>query len=344
MADRILWLHFGIQKTGSSSFQFLLHKYQEKLRDAGVVYLDPYFSLSPNPWCPAEVTSRAFFEQKKFSQFWLKNDRLLNFRDFVLGSIPASSRHLILSNENFYPIVNPQGRLRFDLDALRKFADDLSAEIRIVIFLRRQDEHLISYYQERVKASFRINNASRDFLALPADLDAYARVVTRTNYYDYAGQIARLQERFPVQIQLMEDAIRGPGLMASHCELFQLPLACAQLDVSKNVGLEAHATVALRRFLADSHQKGLKQQQMLRAKNHLFRHHTGGPKLDLELETKTEIMDFHRQANEALLQDFCGLNTNSELLAPPHMPSVTTAEINGSRVDALVDELVRLTT
>ena len=55
-------------------------------------------------------------------------------------------------------------------------------------------------------------------------------------------------------------------------------------------------------------------------------------------------MDFHRQANEALLQDFCGLNTNSELLAPPHMPSVTTAEINGSRVDALVDELVRLTT
>ena len=75
MADRILWLHFGIQKTGSSSFQFLLHKYQEKLRDAGVVYLDPYFSLSPNPWCPAEVTSRALFEQKKFSQFF----KLINY-------------------------------------------------------------------------------------------------------------------------------------------------------------------------------------------------------------------------------------------------------------------------
>ena len=342
MADRILWLHIGIQKTGSSSFQFLLREQQESLRKAGVVYLDPFFSLSPNPWYPEKVTSRAFFETQKFNQFWCSSDYLLGFREFLLGSIPSSSQHLILSNENFYPIVNPQGRSRFDLDALERFASDLGADLRVVIFLRRQDDHLVSYYQERVKASFRFNNASRDFLALPADLDAYARVVMRSNYYDYATQIAQLQKRCPVELQVMEDAIRGPGLMARHCQIFQLPEACAQLDVSKNVSLEAHATVALRRFMADGHQRGLTQPQLLRAKNHLFRHHTGGRKLDLQIETKLDIMTRHRRANEALLQASGLMHPDSALLAPPRQSGVTTADIDADRVDQLVAELDKL--
>lgn len=342
MAERILWLHIGIQKTGSSSFQFLLREQQESLQKAGVVYLDPFFSFSPNPWYPETVTSRAFFETQKFNQIWCNSDRLLGFREFVLGSIPSSCQHLILSNENFYPIVNPEGRSRFDLDALERFASDLGADLRVVIFLRRQDEHLVSYYQERAKASFRLNNASRDFLALPADLDAYARVVARSNYYNYADQIAQLQERFPVELQVMEDAIRSPGLMARHCQLFQLPETCAQLDFSKNVSLEAHATVALRRFMADGHQRGLSQPKLLRAKNYLFRNHTGGRKLDLQIDTKQEIMSMHRQANEALLEASGLMDVDSALLAPPRQSGLTTAEIDADRVDQLVDDLFKL--
>ncbi|MAU75337.1 MAG: hypothetical protein CL831_00500 [Crocinitomicaceae bacterium] len=341
MHDRILWLHFGIQKTGSSSFQFLLQKQRQLLLDAGIVYLDPYFSLTPNPWYAESVTSRAFFEAKTFGKIWDDRSHVFGFRDYLLGSIPSSSKHLILSNENFYPIISPQGQPRFDFNALERFAGDLGADIRIVLYLRRQDEHLISYYQERVKASFRLNNASRDFLALPAEIDAYASIVTRTNYYDFVAQISMLQQRFAVEIKLMEDEISEFGLMASHCSAFQLPAACAQLDASKNVGLEAHATVALRRYLAYGHEHGMSQQKMLKAKNYLFRHHAGGRKLDIQLSTKDQIMALHDSANQHLLK-MCG-KQESALLAPARQSGLTVFEIDTERVDELFHQLRNLT-
>ena len=338
MSSRTLWLHFGIQKTGSSSFQFLLREHQEKLVESGIFYLDPYFCLSPNPWYAENITSRAFFEDKNFNQLWFDRSRLLSFRDHLLASIPASAKHLILSNENFYPVVNSSARKRFSIKALKQFARDLKSDVRIVVYLRRQDEHLISYYQERVKASFRLNNASREFLSLPVNIDDYANVVTQTNYYDYFGQISLLSEHFHVDVKLMEDEINRYGLMASLCQSFQLPDFFSKLKASKNVSLEAHATVALRRFLDYGHQENLPQAKLLKGKNYLFKHYSSGRKLDLLLSTKEVIMKRHQQANRVFLESQ-GCST-SAWLEPVKQTGLTVNQLDLEHVESLYQSVL----
>ena len=171
--DQVI-LHIGTGKTGTTTIQHLLRLSRPALADVGVLY-----PITPGP---------------------VRHTKLgLSFRsDDDLATMPAWKRMRAQDPERFRRRVHRKLRkeiaeadlprvlfsdealygFRGDiLGRLRAFTDELASQVRIVVYLRRQDDHLISYYQQQVK----VGETRR--LADWATTD-------RSSTYDYARRLA----------------------------------------------------------------------------------------------------------------------------------------------------------
>ncbi|MEZ0578835.1 hypothetical protein [Nocardioides sp. MH1] len=175
MPERIdVTLHIGTGKTGTTSIQHLMRLSREALADAGVLY----------PTSPGPVRHTRFGlsfrtdEDLERMPAWrrMKAQSPERFRRRVhrrlLAEIAdAGLPRVLFSDEALY------GFSGTPLERLRAFVDGLGGQVRLVVYLRRQDDHLISYYQQQVK----VGETSR--LAEWSTRD-------RSSTYDYARRLS----------------------------------------------------------------------------------------------------------------------------------------------------------
>lgn len=146
-----LTLHIGMGKTGTTSLQAFLDRNRARLADAGWLY-------------PRSIG------RTRHAQFglWIRpDDEVENaVRDRRPGTRPyrdaahlrrevprrllqevgrTGLRKVLVSDEALYASSEPA------LERLRQFADDHASEVRVVCYLRRQDDLLVSHYQQVVK-------------------------------------------------------------------------------------------------------------------------------------------------------------------------------------------------
>ena len=143
-----LVLHIGSGKTGTSSIQLFLHRNREHLARLGHLYpqtpgrtrhtqlglfIQPDDALGKRPsWERQQLSSPAEFRE--------------TFRRALSQEIAESGLSRVLfSDEALY------GSPDRALERLRSFVDEVAASLRIVVYLRRQDDHLVSRYQQVVK-------------------------------------------------------------------------------------------------------------------------------------------------------------------------------------------------
>ncbi|HET7193892.1 MAG TPA: hypothetical protein VFI99_02775 [Nocardioides sp.] len=143
-----LTLHIGMGKAGSSSIQSLLSENRHRLADLGYLY-------PQSPGTPRHSRLGLYVksnEELKRSPVWHKRGRpdparlRRAFRRRLLAEIEGSGlSRVILSDEVLFP------RDRSGLLRLRRFTDKMTERLRVVVYLRRQDEHLVSRYQQGMK-------------------------------------------------------------------------------------------------------------------------------------------------------------------------------------------------
>lgn len=139
MLKKSLFIHVGSHKTGSTSLQHFLYDKQNYLNKNDFEYfsknaigLDEKFKCS-NSWI--KINKKNLLNENGVE---IKRMKLLCKRLFS-----SKYQNVILSSENFSWIFNKKPLRSFSIELKKYFY-----EIKIIIYLRRQDEMAVSFLQE----------------------------------------------------------------------------------------------------------------------------------------------------------------------------------------------------
>ena len=171
-------LHIGSDKTGTTSIQQLLRRNRKALADRGILY----------PRSPGKVRHSAL------GLFARPDDVLVKSRDWLRGEIaepPVFRRRLrrrlareVADSGANRVVLSDEALYRMSTDAIARLGGLVTAvggRVRVLVYLRRQDDHLVSRYQQAVKVG-QVEPldvwAERDFSAM----------------YDYEAMLRRWQE------------------------------------------------------------------------------------------------------------------------------------------------------
>jgi len=146
-----LTLHIGTEKTGSTSIQRFLAKNRARLREAGVLFpVAPGLDNQKALTAIAEENTEDSALQEIFD-IRTKSD-LQRFRQDLRQKLRKELReggcsHVVMSNEH----CSSRLRDHSQVDFLRTFLSEFFDRIRILVYIRRQDDFLISTYSTMVK-------------------------------------------------------------------------------------------------------------------------------------------------------------------------------------------------
>lgn len=145
MKQKKLYLHVGIGKTGSTKIQSVLARNYSALKKCG--YLFPkspgrgHAKIAQIAWSNEDMKRRPYFrKQTEYSTpDQLRDSVVSDFREEVNAS---NATNVILSNEtlNLLPDSN--------FDWLLSFFEQFFSDIKIILFIRRQDDFLVSSYKQ----------------------------------------------------------------------------------------------------------------------------------------------------------------------------------------------------
>lgn len=136
-----LFLHIGTQKTGSSAIQVFLTQNQKSLLKTGLEYLDPcankfgLFNMNHSGLVLA------------LTGFWRGDSPQLSKEDawFMLREKVEQSKHSVIISSEGFSTPEVSQHMGFIKDSLSGF------NVKIVIYLRRQDIYAQSLYKEQIK-------------------------------------------------------------------------------------------------------------------------------------------------------------------------------------------------
>jgi len=133
-------LHIGAPKTGSTALQKFLAMNRESLRRLGLDYPD----VSLRGYGHHDL---AFLVGGGYPAWATPQERTLEALARELADKVADSPMVALSSENFYLLPNPRG-----VAQLLEQAGIRVGGVRVIVYLRRQDEAHLSWYNQAVKA------------------------------------------------------------------------------------------------------------------------------------------------------------------------------------------------
>ena len=167
-----LYIHIGSNKTGSTSIQSFLLNNAEDLSAQNICF--PLIGLTPNGahhYLAASLYNKSHPRYKSDSDFAEYSSKILD----------ASSIHLktIISSEFLW-------NLDIDINALKVFSERYN-NTKIIVYLRRQDEYLNSFYNSIVKTGKKggvnsIDKISKNFyLDYNTRLEHWAKIFGESN-------------------------------------------------------------------------------------------------------------------------------------------------------------------
>jgi hypothetical protein len=323
-----LVLHIGSGKTGTSSIQYFMHQNRSRLAELGHLYprspgrrrhtrfglyLQPEDALADLPsWGRRHFTSPKAFRR--------------TFRSRLFREINRSGlSRVLISDEALY------GSPDETLQRLREFTDANARSVRLVTYLRRQDDHLVSRYQQVVKVgeTRRLDDRTHE-VELTKTYDYYARLQTWQQLLQPTEMVVRRFERESfTDGSLYQDFLGATGIDARADELEQVEVV--------NESLDAESVEFLRIFNLLHRQRD--EVPALRTVGGAVRRlerASEGPTLTLPDTDLDAFMEQWREPNAAVARDFVP-GAPPELFRTPRRTRNTTTEqyLDPARVDHL---------
>jgi hypothetical protein len=316
-----LVLHIGTGKTGTTSIQSFMDANRRPLADLGFLY-----PRSPGKSRHARISLSVLPEESVARAPAWHRQGFTNHREFrekVHSSLRAELAEAglpcaILSDEALF------GAKPVALERLRRLTDEIARSVRVVLYLRRQDDHVASRYQQVVKVGETRRLVER------------VQVLDLRGFYDYRAKLARWQDlmaptaitvrRFEresfVEGSLHQDFLQAAGIDARADSLTQVTQLNESLDAE---------TVELLRILnlfRVEHQGATAGQIDNRALIERLRSVMAadpGPTLTLPTEMQDAFMARWAESNRAVARDFLD-DPSGELFRTPRKSGNTTSE------------------
>lgn len=140
-----LYLHIGTSKTGTSSVQHFFARHRRRLALRGILYPNIVPTTKGHHALPGIYAKQAYQ--------WTESRTLEEFLGELRRQMDdtANLRGVLLSSEGFWGIPRHVQRL----------ADDLSGfDVRVMVYLRRQDDYIESRYRQTAKMHLDIADAA----------------------------------------------------------------------------------------------------------------------------------------------------------------------------------------
>lgn len=288
-----LTLHIGTEKTGSTSIQRFLAKNRARLREAGVLFpLAPGLDNQKALTAIAEEKSEDSALQEIFD-IRTKSD-LQQFRQDLRQKLrkelrEGSCSHVVMSNEH----CSSRLRDHSQVDFLRTFLGEFFDRIRILVYIRRQDDFLVSTYSTMVKTG-RTN---------PIHVPSAKGQLRRYDHWDLLSRWADVFGRENIicrkydRSELVDgDIIKDFGVQAG------VPTAPEyERPVMTNESLDAEALEFLRIFNRYYNRTGHRSQlvQALAAIS-------DGPLVTLPEDELVKFMGLFKESNEKVATEYFG--------------------------------------
>ena len=327
-----LVVHVGTGKAGSSSIQRTMNVNRERVAAAGHLYVrtpgvarhtrlalylksDDALDLDP-AWHRQKAGNPTVFRRR--------------FRRRLMAEIADSGLdRVIFSDETLFGSPTPM------LEELRRLTDELGRSLRVVVYLRRQDDHLVSRYQQNVKVGEIRRLADR---TLHLDL---------SSTYDYAERLARLERVLePTELvvrRFERSAFRGGSLFDDFLGAAGIEVPVGDLEVSEdvNVSLDAESVefmrlLNLRRVHSEGARVGVMDNRQLVRR--LAEAGSGGPTLTLPDADLDAFMERWREGNDQVARRHFAA-ADGVLFREPRRTTGTTAEqrLDPARLDHFLE-------
>ena len=296
---KTLILHIGVENTATTFLQQTFANSRDALRQAGVLYpRAPGHSnhialavLSMEPARAAAMKDLASIEMPEDAVG--ARQRLLE--ELTREIAESDCDTLLLSNEHCSSrLINDEDVLR-----LKDLLSPLAETIRIVVYLRRQDEALLSMYSTMVRSG-----RSQALQPLPEHVIAHR--------FDYARLLERWARTFGREniVARLFNQMRNGSILDDFAEAAGLPaeISWRELQDRLNTRLDARQTEFLR-ILNGHFPEFEKEGQLLRrgdlsyAVSQLTQ---SGPPLTLEAGMTTEILQQLHASNLSVARDYFG--------------------------------------
>jgi hypothetical protein len=291
-----LTVHIGTGRAGSSSIQFFLRDNRERLGELGVLY--------PQSPGRARHTQLGLFAKSKTeleeSPEWRRRKHRdpVSFRKAFKRRLVAEIEEsglsrILLSDEILF------GSSEQALRRLSRFTERIAERLHLVAYLRRQDDHMVSRYQQGVKIGWvaRLRDWAQEDMSSLYDYRARIRMHQRLLApADFAVRPFE-RERF-VNGSLFEDFLDAAQIDARIEDLAQVPNVNESLDAESD-----------NRALVE-HLNGV----------------PGGPTLTLPASVLDPFMDQWAETNRAVARDFLGDETGRLFRAPRKTQNTTTEQ------------------
>lgn len=318
-------LHVGMGKSGTSSVQFFLRDNREALAQHGVLFPRSaggarHGQLSLYAKTPEEmVRSPEWARRREADPARFRR----GLRRRLSAEIEKSGLPRVLLTDEVLFGASPESLRR-----LRRLLGPSSKSLRVVVYLRRQDDHLVSRYQQGVKTGrvLRIEDWAQEDMSRLYDYDARLRAHRRLLAPD--DLVVRRFEppRFSAG-SLLQDFFDAAGL--------DIPLEGLQPVADRNVSLDAETVEFLRllnlhRVEAEGAVPGVMDNRDVVA-----RLATGseGPVLTLPAAFLDRFMEQWEDTNRRVAAEYFG--TRDPLFTVPRKTSGTTTEqrLDPARLD-----------
>lgn len=204
---KTIYLHIGLHKTGTSAIQLFLSRNRTVLKQKGVLFpgtRTACYDLSEEllNTSVSEILSDANSPSKKY-----------------LNEIQSSSSGtVILSSEGFIKLKKEQ------IEAFKNlFPDDY--RLKIIVYLRRQDDKLESHYNQNIRES-KIRNQQRfsesfQLLLKNGYFDFYTILIPWREVFGKENIIVRCYEKEQLPNGIYQDFLEAIGLKTDNA--FQIP-------------------------------------------------------------------------------------------------------------------------
>ncbi|TYL51604.1 hypothetical protein FXB39_07360 [Nocardioides sp. BGMRC 2183] len=310
--------HIGSGKTGTSSVQHFMRDNRSRLADRGILYprspgkgrhvrVGLYVKSDPDllgsfEWPRQEAANPTVFRRQ--------------VRRRLLREIRAAAPdRVIISDEGLF------GASGAALGRFRDLAGLFARSIHLVVYLRRQDDHLVSRYQQAVKTGEvrrLVTWAQQDF----------------SGYYDYFGRLEEWQreiEPASFVVRAFEaDRFVGGSLFDDYLDAVGAGIDAAALSpvTSRNPSLDAEQVEFLRllnlwRVRREGATVGRINNRALLPRLYET---SGGPTLTLPDADLDRFMARWQESNRAVAARFLRAGIGDELFGSPRKQSGTTSD------------------
>jgi hypothetical protein len=320
-------LHIGSGKTGTTSVQGFLRRNRKSLAELGVLFPQSpgqgrHVALGLFARPDAELHKMIAWRREGYpSPAGFRED----FR-YRLGQEMARSGlpRVLFSDESLY------GSSDETLRRLRAFTDEVARSVRLVVYLRRQDDHLCSRYQQVVKTGEvrRLSDRVKQ-LDFSKTYDYHARLRTWARLMEPTDFVVRPFERGRfVDGSLYQDFLAASGIDVRVSELRAGPL--------QNESMDAEAVEFLRilNLYRVEHHAALPGLIDNRGLGRRLAEASTGPTLTLPEAQLDDFMAQWEESNRTVAREFLGDETGQLFRAPRKTSNTTTEQhLDPARLD-----------